>query len=109
MLDAQTKETAPADALPGRLRNLTVATDLAAATGWRALLPGSTLRTGILLLQAERSRVRQLPAQEMRSAFYGRGVALTAYDDGLIRLSVPEAPWQPGEVEQLQTALRAVA
>ena len=38
-----------------------------------------------------------------------RGLALTAYDHGLLRLSMPSEGWRPGELEHLGTALRAAS
>jgi len=46
-------------------------------------------RTGILILQAERESQRELPASNLRHAFSECGVALTAYDGGVARLSMP--------------------
>ena len=99
---------APAGGLPRRLANGSALGAAAAEAGWRPLLPQPALRTGILLLQAERQGRRESSPEEVRSAFFERGVALTAYEGGVVRLSMPEVPWQPGEVEHLGTALRAV-
>jgi len=96
-------------ALPCRVRNAAATADLALASGWCPLLPPPESRTGILLLQAERARTRQAGADALRSAFYSRGVALTAYEAGRIRLSMPRRPWRPGEAEHLCRALRAAA
>jgi hypothetical protein len=95
--------------LGARLRNADVAASLARAAGWVPLVSDPSLRTGILLLRAERAATRSRRPVEIREAFYERGVALTAYEGGLIRLSMPEVPWQPGEVEHLGAALRSVS
>jgi len=50
-----------------------------------------------------------VPAQHLRRSFAANGIALTAYDGGLIRLSMPGEEWQPAEIEQLRMALHAVA
>jgi hypothetical protein len=100
---------APADGLPRRLANASALGAAAAEAGWRPLLPTSALRTGILLLQAERQGRRESPPEEVRSAFFERGVALTAYEAGIIRLSMPVNAWRPGEVEYLGAMLREVA
>jgi selenocysteine lyase/cysteine desulfurase len=99
----------PTDSFASRLNSLAVAAELAAASGWRPLLPDPALRSGILLLEAEREATRGKPADEIRSAFADQGVALTAYDGGRIRLSMPEVPWQPGEADHLWAALRSLA
>jgi hypothetical protein len=73
------------------------------------MLPAPALRSGILLLEAEREATRRKPPQEIRAAFSGHGVALTTYEGGRIRLSMPDRPWGPGEADHLLTALRSAA
>jgi hypothetical protein len=82
---------------------------VALMAGWRPLVPCSSLQTGILLLQPERAAACQRSAQEMRAACYASGVALTAYQGGLIRLSLPEVFWRPGATARLGTMLRSLA
>ena len=98
----------PADALPRRLANAASAADVAAAAGWSPVRPGSAFRTGILLLEAERTTARQR-ADAVRLAFYDRGVVVTAYEGGRVRLSMPDTDWAPGELHHLRDTLRAVA
>ena len=107
--DTLTKRPPALDTLPCRLRNVSVAAELGMAAGWRPLLPPPASRTGIPLLEAEREKARQARPDEVRSAFYGRGIALTAYEEGRIRLSMPARPWRTGEAEHLASALRAAA
>jgi hypothetical protein len=45
----------------------------------------------------------------LRVAFHDQGVALTAYADGLIRLSMPDVGWQGGELDVLRNGLRVTA
>jgi hypothetical protein len=46
-----------------------------------------------------------MPAcDSVRAAFQRRGIALTTYDDGAIRLSVPYAPWEDDELRLLRAA-----
>jgi hypothetical protein len=100
------EEQGPSCCLPRRLDSLAAAAGVAAASGWQPLLPPPAFRTGILLLQAEREEKRGQSATELRHGFSERGVALTAYDGGMARLSMPGG-WQPGELEHLQVALKA--
>jgi hypothetical protein len=107
--DALEGSSFPSQCLPRRLSGVATAANVAAASGWRPLLPPPAFRTGILLLQAERERRRDTSAEELRRAFSERGVALTAYDGGIVRLSMPREGWRPGEIEQLQSVLASVA
>jgi hypothetical protein len=92
-----------------RAGNLLALAEAAPASGWRPVLPDPALRSGILLLEPERSATRLAPPGEIRWAFQERGVALTAYPGGLIRLSMPATTWRPDELGRLAEALRAGA
>ncbi|HUQ71444.1 MAG TPA: aminotransferase class V-fold PLP-dependent enzyme [Planctomycetaceae bacterium] len=82
---------------------------LAPAIGWDSLMPAEPFQTGILLLQADRSSTRAQTPAVLRERFAAQGVALSAYQDGAIRLSMTGDRWQPGELDTLADALRAVA
>lgn len=92
-----------------RLQNATKVADLAVDTGWSPRRPHATLCSGILLLQANRRSARRRAADEARTAFQEQGIILTAYEGGMVRLSMPASPFQPQELEFLRTALRRVA
>lgn len=92
-----------------RQENLSQAASVAESCGWKSIVPAKPFRTGILLLQAERELTRRQGANKLRKAFASKGVALTAYDQGVVRLSMPPAAWQPPEIEKLRQALHAVA
>ncbi len=106
-VDALEQPTSLQTAFLARRHNLLQAADLGQACGWRSLLPADPFRTGILLLQPERAIRRNQSPQELRRNFAEHGVALTAYDAGVIRLSMPAREWQPAELSQLRAALRA--
>jgi selenocysteine lyase/cysteine desulfurase len=97
------------EALAGRLRTADLAASAAEAAGWRPLVAGPALRTGILLLQAEREDARSRHPDATRIGFYERGVTLTTYERGLVRLSLPGVPWGQEERSCLDAALRAMA
>lgn len=99
----------PAACLKLRYHNLDVAASLAQDRGWQPLLPASPFRTGIALLRAEREKTRRLSAVALREAFASHGVALTAYEHGLVRLSMPATQWQPDNLDRLDRVLQAVA
>lgn len=95
--------------LAQRQANVLKVASLARECGWQPLMPAGHFRTGILLLQAERELVRQHSAELLRESFAATGVAVTAYDRGIARLSMPAQPWQPPEFDYLDAALRSVA
>jgi len=107
--DALQEAGGPSCSLPRRLDSLMAATGVAEACGWQPLLPPPAFRTGILILRAERESQRELPASNLRYAFSECGVALTAYDGGVVRLSMPAEGWDPGEIEHLRHSLATVA
>jgi len=59
--------------------------------GWQAEEIDPELRSAILLARSERSCVRSTDPAILRSVFRDRGVGLTAYDNGRVRLSIPKA------------------
>jgi hypothetical protein len=95
--------------LATRLGNADRAAACARGVGWLPRLVPPALRSGILVLQAERAAARARPALAAREAFYDRGVTLTAYPRGRVRLSLPELPWGDDEVDRLARALRRLA
>ncbi|HLN33193.1 MAG TPA: aminotransferase class V-fold PLP-dependent enzyme [Gemmataceae bacterium] len=84
------------------------AADVARVSGWYPLRPEASFRSGILLLEAEKAATKLASAEALRSGFYEKGIALTAYDNGIIRLSVPEHGWKPGDLDRLGGALQSI-
>lgn len=80
----------------------------AADAGWRPRLPERNLRSGILLLEPQ-LRGRSWDADSCRTFFQQAGVALTAYDGGLVRLSMPAEPMTSDELTLLRDAFTAGA
>jgi hypothetical protein len=74
-------------------------------TGWAPLVPHDELRTGILLLRGEARESNWARPEEVRERFQKCQVALTTYDNGLIRLSAPPEGWQEENDELLRLAL----
>jgi selenocysteine lyase/cysteine desulfurase len=79
----------------------------ASGTDWRAVLPADDLRSAILLLQSSQREARTASPEEMRRLFQAHGIALTAYNDGIIRLSMPTSPWSEGENDRVIAALKS--
>ena len=91
---------------------LTNAADLAHAivgSGWTPILPHRDFRSGILLLQGIGSATRSKSPQALRHFCLTHGIAITAYDDGLIRLSMPSRYWRVDEFSQICTVLQSAA
>ena len=77
--------------------------------GWRPLQPCAAARSGILLLEAKSVQTKAAQIDVLRERFLRAGVALTAYDGGLLRASLPDRPLAPAEVKRLFSALRRCA
>jgi hypothetical protein len=77
----------------------------APASGWRPLRPSEPLQTGILLLEAKSRDTRTAPIEMLRQRFLTAGIALTAYDGGLIRASLPDALLGGHDHDLLRSAL----
>jgi len=78
---------------------------LSADTSWRTLFPGPEFRSGVVLMQHQDPSVRGLEPDRIRSQFRDRGVTLSAYERGIIRLSMPTRPWSAEELHVLHAAL----
>ena len=92
-----------------RLANACTAAEAARGTGWRPLLADVPLRSGILLLQSERPDARQASPEALRAAFHSQGLALTVYEGGIIRLSMPPSLWRAEELDLLRNSLEKIA
>lgn len=100
---------ASGDAAGGRAANHRAVAELAPAVGWQPVLPHPDFRSGILLLRPERGRPAGATGDELRSRFLNRGLALTAYDGGVLRLSLPAEPLPPDTIAVVRTALHRTA
>ncbi|HEX8203678.1 MAG TPA: aminotransferase class V-fold PLP-dependent enzyme [Isosphaeraceae bacterium] len=94
----------PADVFAVRRDGVRRLAEMARGEGWLPLLPEAALRSGILLLQAKAPETHSASPIALRSAFAGRGIALTAYASGLVRLSMPALPLSGREVDRLRSA-----
>lgn len=108
-VDALERPAPLAAILRQRQANLREAAELAAACGWLPVQPAEPFRTGILMLRAERNKTRQRTAEELRDTFADEGLALTGYDGGFIRLSMPAGEWRSPQIELLEHALSSIA
>lgn len=108
-VDALKRPSPLAAILRQRQANVRKAAELAAGSGWEPIQPAEPFRTGILILQAERNKGRERSAEELRDAFAEKGLAVTGYNGGFVRLSMPPTEWQSPQIELLEHALMSIA
>jgi hypothetical protein len=76
--------------------------DLAQAAGWNSVSPQDGFTSRVLLFEPKvRKRSAHLP-ELIRSAFLSAGVALSAYESGLIRISLPWSQLASADLDSLQ-------
>ncbi len=83
--------------------------DAAPETGWRPSRPDAPMQSGILLLRANHPDTRAALPDVIRERFRASGIALTVYEGGTIRASLPDRAFAGKELDLLQTALRRCA
>ena len=91
--------------LASQMANADRVADRALGVGWRPSRPAPPLRSGVLLLEPKHQDTRPAPVELVRQRFLTAGVALTAYQDGAIRASLPDQAFANEELSLLQTAL----
>jgi len=106
---AAIEDAGTAEAVSRRIENACAVAAVARTTGWRPVLPALPLRSGILLLEAERTAVRSLPPETLRTKLRDAGVAATVYEGGLVRLSMPATELTATERDRLAAALQQTA
>ena len=79
--------------------------DQALGVGWRPSRPTPLMRSGVLLLEPKNQEPRPLPVELIRQRFLTAGVALTAYEGGAVRASLPDQPLTSANVDRLRSAL----
>ena len=77
-------------------------------TGWKWLCPDDGLRSSVVLLHSQRAEVRSAAPDSVRAAFRRTGVALSNYDAGMIRLSMPSLPLTSESSDRVRQALLSV-
>lgn len=93
-----------ADTLRTRIANADEVATRIESVGWKLIRPAESLRSGILLIRSQGER-RHLPPETLRQLLARQGIAATAYPHGLIRLSMPDTPWEDDELEHLLQSL----
>ena len=89
-----------------RLANAQLVRRIAPMTGWTPVDPPDEFRSAAVLLRT--AAVSAPDPARLRELFHQRGVALTGYDRGHVRLSMPPTPFSREDVGQLIQALALV-
>lgn len=83
--------------------------DAAPEAGWHPARPAPPMQSGILLLEPNHQDTRAAPPDAVRERFLASGIALTVYEGGTVRASLPDRPLDAAQLRHLQTALRRCA
>jgi len=91
--------------LAAQLDNADLAAEQGDGAAWRPVCLSVPLRTGILLLQAADAQTRAAAPNRLRERFLSSGIAVTTYDGGLVRASLPDRSLGASELNLLRWAL----
>lgn len=94
------------DTVTAQIQNSRKVIQIAERAGWYAELPENEFRCGILLLQLPKHQ-RHISASQLQQVFADQSIYLTAYDRGMVRLSLPVEPLNPEDQGRLEHALAA--
>ncbi len=92
-----------------RLRNVEHVANALVGTGWTPQVPDPSLRSGILLLKGTTDKVTNSSADAIRRTCQQQGVILSAYEGGVLRLSMPATPLERQDLDVLTNALSNIA
>ncbi len=95
--------------LSAQIDNVERLAEQSKAAGWHPLRSDSPMNTGILLLEAADPQTRSAPIDRLRERFLAGGVALTAYDGGIVRTSLPDRPLSQSDQTVLRSAMARCA
>lgn len=107
-LDDQFTDGPLAGRLRRRLANADLVRRIARMTAWKPLTPMEEFRSASVLLQSTSAPVRKLAPDQLRSLFHDRGIALTSYTAGVVRLAMPSVPLSTCQAGSLIQALALV-
>ena len=91
-----------------RRANADLVRRIARMTGWIPFLPAEEFRSASVLLRATSSIVRGWSPTTIRERFHQRGIALTCYDRGIVRMAMPSVPFSANDIGLLIQALALV-
>jgi hypothetical protein len=102
---AWTATPSPRAVLDIRIANADRIASIAMYNGWEPLRPHKTMHSGSLLLQISSREARVRSADEIRNQFEDSGIVISAYQNGVVRLAMPEVLMPVEHVVRIQDAL----
>jgi len=97
------------DRMAVRSKNVGAIVDATAGTGWLPLQVHQNFRSGVVLLRCINNSVREAPAELVRSALRSRGLTVSAYSNGLLRLSMPDKHLNRKSIDLIRRSLLNVS
>jgi aspartate aminotransferase-like enzyme len=91
-----------------RLANAELVRRIAQMTAWKPLAPMAELRSATVLLRSTSAQIGRFAPDRLRSLFHERGISLTCYAGGLVRLAMPSVPLSTHQAGSLIQALALV-
>jgi len=107
--DANKRGRALDEAFQIQLNNAHSVAEAADGLKWQPAQPTEPFQSGILILESRRYTIRNAPASVVREAFQREGLAVTSYDGGALRLSMPRNPLAAAELNRIRMALQHVS
>jgi len=107
-LEDQFTDGPGAGRLRRRLANADLVRRIGHMTAWKPLTPMEELRSASVLLQSASAAVCRLAPDRLRSLFHDRGIALTSYIAGVVRLAMPSVPLSTCQAGSLIQALALI-
>lgn len=96
------------DSLPIRKFNADAIAANVESRGWLTLRPTDSLRTGTLLLQSVSPDVRSMSPERLAEQFSRSGIQLTAYQQGIVRMAMPDSEFDSDQLVEIADVLDSV-
>lgn len=91
-----------------RLANSDRAAECLSGSSWSPVRLNDTTRSAILLAATNHASIQQLAPDTLQSYFRNHGIALSAYQGGLLRMSMPLENMQQSHLDSISNAFHAI-
>jgi hypothetical protein len=91
--------------LATQMTNADRVADRAATTNWHPIRPALPMQSGVLLLESKNQDTHQVPIDLFRQRFLSAGIALTVYENGMLRASLSDYLLPPVDLNRLKSVL----